>query len=202
MSVGSAVCIKDKQLSALILAGNVIQNKSGKWKQNVHTCMELQDLNQSPHRDIHECASDETLQESNGLLTTQWRLCNMTQLRVCYNSLTLGLQMHTCCLLTVEGHLFACKIRAVWLVTLVTRSHVTAMMSLTPGTSRRNIILHALCEKEQLILLFTRYRDSTYDTREDVTGCWRCWKTICVIYLYTVWLNYSLLKWIFVAIIV
>ncbi|XP_052708061.1 secretin receptor-like [Crassostrea angulata] len=69
MSVGSAVCIKDKQLSALILAGNVIQNKSGKWKQNVH--MELQDLNQSPHRDIHECASDETLQESNGLLTSQ-----------------------------------------------------------------------------------------------------------------------------------
>lgn len=134
MSVGSAVCIKDKQLSALILAGNVIQNKSGKWKQNVH--MELQDLNQSPHRDIHECASDETLQESNGLLTSQWRLCNMTQLRVCYNSLTLGLQMHTCCLLTVEGHLFACKIRAVWLVALVTRSHVTAMMSLTPGTSQ------------------------------------------------------------------
>uniref|UniRef100_K1P5V0 G-protein coupled receptors family 2 profile 1 domain-containing protein n=1 Tax=Magallana gigas TaxID=29159 RepID=K1P5V0_MAGGI len=69
MSVGSAVCIKDKQLSALILAGNVLQNKSGKWKQNVP--MELQDLNQSPHRDIHECASDETLQESNGLFTSQ-----------------------------------------------------------------------------------------------------------------------------------
>lgn len=69
MSVGSTVCIKDKHLSALILAGNVLQNKSGKWKQNVP--MELEDLNQSPQRDIHECASDETLQESNGLLTSQ-----------------------------------------------------------------------------------------------------------------------------------
>lgn len=69
MSVGSTVCIKDKHLSAVILAGTGLQNKSGKWKQNVH--LELKNLNQSRTQDSHECESEETRQESNRLLTSQ-----------------------------------------------------------------------------------------------------------------------------------